>query len=85
VEIVVGVALALLGAAAATVTVRQLEDRGQGRVAPLALVPFGILIGAGAAIARGWDLVPTAIAGAVLLPVVTVVARLVAARRSARR
>lgn len=80
-----GGALLLLGAVGATVTARSLEDRGRGTAVPLRLVPFGILIGAGAASIRGWDLAAAILVGAVLVPVVSVVTRLLEVRRHRRR
>lgn len=83
--VVIGVLLVALGAVGATVTQRWLEDRGRARVAPLFLAPHGVLIGAGAAIARSWDLVPAMLAGAVLIPVVGALGRMWEVRRAARR
>ncbi|MCC5947909.1 MAG: hypothetical protein JJT89_05585 [Nitriliruptoraceae bacterium] len=82
--LLLGIVLVVLGATAATVTQRRLEQGGRANLAPLALVPFGILIGAGAAIARGWDLVAAIVVGAVLVPIVGVVGRLVEVRRHRR-
>lgn len=83
-EIVVGVALVLLGATAATVTARDLDERGRGRLIPIALAPFGVLIGAGAATVRGGDPLLAAIVGAVVLPLLALVSQVVARRRRAR-
>lgn len=85
VTVVVGAALLALGAVGATVTQRRLEGDGQARRIPLALVPFGVLVGAGAAVIRGWDLVVSLVAGAVVLPLVGTVARLLEVRRRRRR
>lgn len=82
---VLGVALVVLGAVAATSTQRRLEARGRASVAPLYLVPFGVLIGAGAAIARGWDLPAAMVVGAVLVPVVGAAGRWVEVQRARRR
>jgi len=75
-----GIGLLLLGATGAT-----LVQRGaRGRPAPPSvarLVPFGVLIGAGAALVRGWDLAATILAAAVLVPAVGFLGALRAARR----
>lgn len=83
-ELLVGVVLVAVGAAGATVTQRRLEQEGRAARVPLLLVPFGILIGAGAAIARGWDLTTAMVVGAVLVPLVGVLGRLVEVRRRRR-
>lgn len=83
--LILGLALLVLGAVGATVTQRSLEVAGRGRMLPVALVPFGVLIGAGAAAIRGWDLVGSVIAGAVVVPLVAVLGRLVEVRRRRRR
>lgn len=83
--VVIGVALVLVGAVGATTSQRWLEGRGRATVAPLLLVPFGVLIGAGASIARGWDLPSAMLVGAVLVPVVGAVGRLLEVRRTRRR
>lgn len=83
--IVLGVALLVLGAVGATVTQRGLEDRGRAILAPLTLVPFGILMGAGAAMIRGWDLWTSILVGAVVVPLVGVIGRLWEVRRHRRR
>ncbi len=62
-----GVALVVLGAAAASAIARTLADRLRGPALAAAVAPTGILIGAGAALARDWDLVPSAAVGAVLV------------------
>ncbi len=84
-EVVVGIVLVAIGAAAATVTQRRLEDAGRPSLAPLATVPLGALIGAGAAIARGYDLPISLAVGAVVVPLVGMVGRLVEVRRVRRR
>lgn len=81
VTIAIGVVLIALGAVGATVTQRRLEEEGRGTAVPAWLVPFGVLVGAGAALVRGWDLVASIVAGAVLIPVVGIVGRLVELRR----
>jgi hypothetical protein len=83
--IVIGVLLVALGAVGATITQRRFEQEGRTvRSLPL-LVPFGVLIGAGAALARGWDLVVSMLVGAVLVPVVGALGRLWEIRRGRRR
>lgn len=85
VAMLVGGALLLLGAVGATVTQRRLEAEGRARTAPLWLVPFGVLVGAGAALVRGWDLWAAIVVGAVVVPLVGVVGRLWEVRRARRR
>jgi hypothetical protein len=78
----VGVVLLVIGAVGASLT-----HRAPGRPTPvrvLGLVPFGVLIGAGAALVRGWDLVAAITAGALLVPLVGVGGDIMAARRRAR-
>jgi len=84
VSVVVGAALVVLGAVGATVTQRRLEAEGRARMAPLWLIPFGVLIGAGAAMVRGWDLWVAIIVGAVVIPLVGVVGRLWERHRTRR-
>lgn len=84
-ELAVGIALVLLGAASASATARELDERGRSVLIPVAVAPMGVLIGAGGAIARGWSLVPTALAGAVALPLIVLASRLVEARRRSRQ
>lgn len=83
--IAIGAVLLLLGAVGATVSQRGLEERGRASFAPLGLVPFGILMGAGAALIRGWDLWISIGVGAVVVPLVGVVGRLIEVRRRRRR
>lgn len=82
--IVLGAVLLLLGAVGATVSQRGLEDRGRATLAPLGLVPFGILMGAGAAMIRGWDLWIAMGVGAIVVPVVGAVGRMLEVRRRRR-
>jgi hypothetical protein len=82
--LVVGVVLVLLGATGATVTQRHLDHTARSRQALLALVPFGVLVGAGAALVRGGDLTASLVVGAVLLPVVGALGRLLEVRRARR-
>ncbi len=83
--VAVGVVLVLLGATGATLIQRRLDAEGRSALALLALVPFGVLIGAGAAMARGWDLPVSLMVGALLVPVVGAVGRLFEVRRRRRR
>lgn len=83
--LIVGIALVVLGAIGATVTQRRLEEDGRATLAPLALIPFGVVIGAGAAIARGWSLPISMVVGGVLVPVVGALGRMVEVRRHRRR
>lgn len=83
--IAIGAALLLLGAVGATVAQRGLEERGRASLAPIGLVPFGILMGAGAAMIRGWDLWIAMGVGAIVVPVVGVVGRMIEVRRRRRR
>lgn len=82
--VLLGVVLVVFGAVGATVTQRRMDDDGRSAMAPLFLAPFGVLIGAGAAVARGWDPIAAILAGAVLVPLVGVVGRLVEVRRARR-
>jgi hypothetical protein len=81
VAVVVGLVLVLLGATGATAVARGFDTSGQPARVPLRLVPFGILIGGGAALVRGWDLGVGVLVGAVAIPVVATVVRLVEVRR----
>ena len=80
----IGVALVLLGATGATMTQRHLDATGRSRLALVALVPYGVLIGAGAAMVRGWDLTAALLVGAVLVPLVGAAGRLIEVRRARR-
>jgi hypothetical protein len=84
VPVLVGATLLLVGAVGATITQRRLEQEGRATVAPLFLAPFGVLIGAGAALIRGWDLLPSLLVGAVLVPLVGAIGRYVEVRRRRR-
>jgi hypothetical protein len=79
--IAVGVLLVTLGATGATLATRGFEVAGQAWRVPLRLVPFGVLIGGGAALVRGWDLGAGALVGAILVPLVGTVARMLEVRR----
>ena len=80
----VGVLLLATGAVGASMTQRRLETEGRARTAPLFLIPFGVLMGAGAAMARGWNLYAAIAVGAVLVPVVGVMGRRLEIRRHGR-
>jgi hypothetical protein len=81
--LVAGAALLLLGAAGAGAVHRRQHGRpGPGSV--LALAPFGVLVGAGAALVRGWDLGLSAVAGAFAVTVVALGGDVLIARRRAR-
>jgi hypothetical protein len=82
--VLLGVLLVAAGAVGASVTQRRLEEEGRATTAPLWLVPFGVLVGAGAALARGWDLGPSMLVGAVLIPLVGLVGRSFEVRRRRR-
>ncbi|MFA9430414.1 hypothetical protein [Egicoccus sp. AB-alg2] len=83
--LVLGLLLVALGATGATVTQRRFEQEGRSQRAPLWLVPFGVLVGAGAALVRGWDLGGSMLAGAILVPLVGAAGRLLEIRRRRRR
>lgn len=69
----------------ATVVSRHAEWMGSATTLPLRLVPFGILVGAGASLVRGWELGVSMLAGAVLVPVVGAAGRWLEVRRSRGR
>lgn len=79
--VAVGLLLVVLGAVGATVVGRGFDADGPAWRIPLRLVPFGVLIGGGAAFVRGWDLAAGVLAGAILVPLVATVGRLVEVRR----
>jgi hypothetical protein len=83
VEQAIGIALLLLGAFGASVVHRRQHGRPVAS-GVLALAPFGILIGAGAALVRGWDLGLSAVAGAFVVLLVALGGDMWAARRRAR-
>ncbi len=83
--VALGVFLVVLGAVGATVTQRRFEAAGRASLAPLALVPLGVLIGAGASFARGWALAASMAVGGVLVPVVGAVGRWWEVRRGRGR
>ena len=82
--LVLGIGLVVLAAVGATTTQRSLEADGRASIAPLYLVPFGLLLGAGAAMVRGFDLVAAMVVGAVLVPLVGIVGRMIEVRRHRR-
>jgi hypothetical protein len=84
VELLVGVVLLVVGAVGATTTQRRFELTGRATWAPVALVPFGVLVGAGAALVRGYDLVAAMLVGAIVVPLVGVVGRMIEVRRHRR-
>jgi hypothetical protein len=83
--VVLGLGLVALGALGATVSSRRVERSGRWTLLPLQLLPFGVLVGAGAAMVRGWDLWVAVVAGAVVLPLVGVAGRWLEVRRHRRR
>jgi hypothetical protein len=82
--VVLGLGLVVLGAVGATVATRRVEASGRWTLLPLQLLPFGVLVGAGAAIVRGWDLAVAMLAGAVVIPIVGVGGRWLELRRRRR-
>ncbi len=68
-ETLVGVVLLVLGAAGASAIARSLEDRVRGPLLAVAVAPAGVLVGTGAALARGWAPLPSALVGVVLVGV----------------
>lgn len=84
-DIVVGAILLLLGAVGASAATRSLEESGRVRWLPLALVPPGALIGAGAATLRGWNLWGTLVTGAVFVPLAGMGMVVVQRRRTRKR
>ena len=82
--LVLGLLLVALGATGATLTQRRFEQEARVRRTPLWLIPFGVLVGAGAAMVRGWDLYGSMLAGAVLVPLVSVVSLVLEARKRRR-
>lgn len=81
VAVLVGLGLLVLGAVGATAVGRSFDATDRPARVPLQLVPFGILIGGGASLVRDWDLLAGIAVGAVLVPTVAIVARLIEVRR----
>lgn len=79
-----GVLLLVMGAAGAGAIHRRQHGR-PGPASVLTLAPFGVLIGAGAALVRGWDLGLSSVAGALAVLVVALGGDVLAARRRAKR
>ena len=84
-EVAVGLLLVVLGAVGAAMATRSIDDRGRPWVGALAIAPMGLLVGAGAALVRDWDLVPTAAIGLVALPAVHLASRVRWQRRGEER
>lgn len=83
--VAIGLVLVVLGAVGATVTARSFDGGGAAWRFPLRLVPFGVLIGGGAALVRGWDLGAGVLVGALLVPLVGTAGRLIEVRRHRAR
>lgn len=81
----IGLALLVLGAVGATAVARGFDTSEHPRRVPLQLIPFGVLIGGGAALVRGWDLGVGVLVGAVVVPVVGTALRLIEVRRGRSR
>ncbi len=79
----IGAAMLLLGATGAGMVHRRQHGR-PGPASVLALAPFGVLIGAGSALVRGWDVGLSAVAGALAVMVVALLGDVLAARRRAK-
>ena len=80
-ELAIGLVLLVVGAWGAAQATSRLPAMGQGRLVVPALVVGGALIGAGGALVRGWDLPGSTLAGAVVVPLLAIVVRLVETRR----
>jgi hypothetical protein len=78
----VGAALLVLGATGAGVVHRRQQGR-PGPASVLVMAPFGVLIGAGSALVRGWDIALSAVAGALAVMLVALLGDVLAARRRA--
>jgi hypothetical protein len=79
--VAVGLVLLAVGAVGASVVAKGFDARGEAWRVPVKLVPFGVLIGGGAALVRDWDLGVGALVGAVLIPVVAALGRMIEVRR----
>jgi hypothetical protein len=82
--VALGLGLVALGALGATVSARRVERSGRWTLLPLQLAPFGVLVGAGAAMVRGWEMWVAIAAGAVVIPLVGVGGRRLEVRRQRR-
>lgn len=71
----VGIALVLAGATGAALAVPRLRARGEARFVPVVLALAGAVVGAGAALVRDFDLLPTIVVGALLFPLFGLVIR----------
>ncbi len=80
----IGAALLLLGSFGASAIHRR-QHGCPDLSSVLALAPFGLLIGAGAALVRGWDLGLSAVTGALAVLVVALGGDVWAARRRSSR
>lgn len=78
--VAIGLVLVVLGAVGATVVARGFDGEGPAWRVPLRLIPFGVLIGGGASLVRGWDLGVGLLVGAVLVPLVGTVGRMIEVR-----
>lgn len=83
--VAIGLVLVALGAVGASFVARGFDTAAAPWQVPLRLVPFGVLIGGGAALVRGWDLGVGVLVGAVLVPLVGTVGRLIEVRRHRAR
>lgn len=81
VAVLIGLVLLVLGAVGATAVGRTFDVTDHPGRVPLRLVPFGVLIGGGAALVRDWDLLVGVVVGATLVPAVGTAARLWEVRR----
>lgn len=81
VAVAVGLVLLALGAVGATAVARTFDTADRPTRVPLQLIPFGILVGAGASLVRDWDLLAGVLVGGALVPLVGTVARLLEVRR----
>jgi hypothetical protein len=79
--VAVGLLLLVVGAAGASVVARGFDAQGDAWRVPVRLIPFGVLIGGGASLVRDWDLGVGALVGAILIPVVAAVGRMIEVRR----
>lgn len=71
----VGIGVLLVGATGAAVVVPRLRASGRSRFVPYVLAAAGAVVGAGAALVRDFDVLPTAAVGALLFPLFGLVVR----------